>query len=501
MCINTESNALTTSRLNTISSKGVVRMTKRSIEDDNQSEKRKVDNIQGNYTQVRAILFMAAASAIHFAGYELARSGTMALFTSSTIGFQSPTASPLSTICTMPFSLLLLWIYTKSLDRWGPRRSLFLSTVAFAVMMASGAWIIDILEANLLTAHNDDMKRMAQGTIFALNVAQSAFVQLLYTQHWSFLGSIAKDWAGATVWFAPIAGLGSIASTMAALCVQPLVADYGLTGLLWASSVFFFVSSMASDTAYRIAMRHHFEPSRNQCKTSSSSNTSSTRNPSSMHSRAALIDTSVRLFARVPALASLCVEVLACQTVSSIINFLFVLKVKECIPNDMQRATWTGLCYAWINGISGVLQFFVIPFWVRKDLQHQSLWLLMPLTMMVCATFMIYESEHLTLILVTASFSIYKVLEYSVRGVVVEMLYMSLDYESRFFGKEVIGLFVDRLGKSSTAIVLAVVTNVFGQSPQLDKAFVQALSVSSLMWLFASYPLAQHNSHNKVKVQ
>jgi ATP/ADP translocase len=508
------------------------------------------NNKNNHYAKVRAILFMAAASAIHFAGYELARSGTMALFTSSTIGFQSPSASPISTICMMPFSLLLLWVYTKTLGMWGPRISLFLSALAFAIMVASGAWIIDMIQANLLSMtigqlRDDDdcdidqqqqnqqwssqilvWKRLAQGTIFALNVAEGAFVQLLYTQHWSFLGSIAKDWAGATVWFAPIAGLGSIASTIAALSVEPLMTNYGLTGLLWTASIFLLVSSIASDTAYRIAIQHQFEPSRNQGPTTSSASSTQKSASSSMPSHTALIDTSVQLFARVPALASLCVEVLACQSVSSIINFLFILKVKECIPNDQHRAAWTGLCYAWINGLSGFLQFCVIPFWIGKDssssqsstkgepqfsssLQqqqpqpqhHQSLWLLMPLTMMVSATFMIYESEHLTLLLVTASFSIYKVLEYSVRGVVVEMLYMSLDYESRFVGKEVIGLFVDRLGKSSTAIILTVVTNVFDQSPQLDKVFVQALSVSSLMWLFASYPLAQHNGHSKVKVQ
>lgn len=476
---------------------------------------------ESNYARVRAILFMAAASAVHFAGFELARSGTMALFTSSTSGFQSPSAGPLSTICMTPFSLLLLWVYTKSLDKWGPRRSLCLSTVTFATLMASGAWTMDRLMPHLLEERFDDdlngsperealfWKRMAQATIFALNVAESAFVQLLYTQHWSFIGSISKDWAGATVWFAPIAGLGSIASTVAGLCVEPLVAAYGLTGLLWAASVFLLVSSLASDTAYRISLTHLFEPSRHDFKTPGAEKAAVS------HSPASLADTSLRLFARVPVLAHLCAEVLTCQSVSSIINFLFVLKVKECIPNDQQRASWTGLCYAWINGISGILQFCVVPFWMRRysrsqpqppppqreSPQQQSLWLLMPLTMMVSATLMIYEAENLTLLLVTATFSLHKVLEYSVRGVVVEMLYMSLDYESRFFGKEVIGLFVDRLGKSSTAVVLSVVTNVFGQSPELDKAFVQALSVSSLMWLFASYPLAQHHSRFQGKVK
>jgi hypothetical protein len=131
-----------------------------------------------------------------------------------------------------------------------------------------------------------------------------------------------------------------------------------------------------------------------------------------------------------------------------------------------------------------------------------------------------YEKQT-TLHLVAATFSLFKALEYSVRGVTIEMvcsmrvvnaqisqtrlsvatnplshsvliviqLYVSLDYESRFVGKEIIGLFVNRLGKSGMAVILSLVTSLFGSSPILDKAFVQALSVSSFLWLFASYPL------------
>jgi hypothetical protein len=40
--------------------------------------------------------------------------------------------------------------------------------------------------------------------------------------------------------------------------------------------------------------------------------------------------------------------------------------------------------------------------------------------------------------------------------------HVSLDYESRFFGKEIIGLFVNRFGKSSMAALLLLVTNLNG---------------------------------------
>jgi ATP/ADP translocase len=451
---------------------------------------------------------MAVASAVHFAGFEFARSGTIALFTSTKTGFVTPSASPISTICMTPFSLVVLWLYTKSLERWGPRKSLMFSTIMFAWLVASSAFVLSNLETLIdeSHAHCHLWKKLAQATVFSLNVAQSSFVQLLYTQHWSFIGSISKEWEGASMWFAPIAGLGSLASTMAALGVQPVVQRFGLTGSLWASSIFLLASGIAADKAYRIALRHDFEPYSCQNKQQTLKRKRHFRKASPSHS-GSLLAMSLRLFHRVPVLANLCIEVLTCQSVSSIINFLFLLAVKECIPDDHHRASWTATWYARINFFSGILQFFVLPLVLRyfernyhnNKHQQRRLWLLMPVTMMMCATLMTYQAEDLSLFLVTATFALYKTLEYSVRGVAVEMVYVNLDYESRFFGKEVIGLFVERIGKSGTAVILSLVSWTFGNSAMLDKAFVQALSLASLLWLFASYPLAHPTGKEKLQ--
>lgn len=479
--------------------------------DDETTPKKKQQNYppQKSFARVQSVLFMATASALHFAGLEFARSGTMALFTSDKMGFSSPSASPLSTICMTPFSILVLWTYTKSLERWGPRKSLIGSTLLFSLLLASSAVILSILEALMDHGSNnqdDDLqclwfwRRLAQATIFSLNVAQSSFVQLLYTQHWSFIGSVSKEWEGATMWFAPIAGLGSIASTFAALAVQPVVREFGLMGLLGASSLFLLASSCAAGVAYYIAMTHRFEPNTTRDQTTKNYGMEKRLENHS----GSLVNTSLRLFARVPVLANLCMEVLACQGVSSIMNFMFLLKVKECISDDQLRASWTSTWYARINFFSGVLQFGVLPLLIKrwrtqsKNDNQRKVWLLMPLSMMACATLMTYQTEGLSLLLVTVSFALYKTLEYSVRGVAVEMVYVNLDYESRFFGKEVIGLFVDRLGKSSTAVVLSMVPYLFGgESACLDKVFVQALSCGSFLWLAASYPLSQTSSKEK----
>jgi ATP/ADP translocase len=526
------------------------------------------------YARVKSILFMSSASAVHLGAFEIARGATMALFTSQRTGFSSnPSASPISTVCMTPFSLALLWLYTKTLDRYGPHKSLCLSTLAFAVLLVVCGWILFVIDPHLSPTQQDEevgtsinneeedyknlspsfqttWKRLAQTTIFVLHVAGSAFVQLLYTQHWSFLGSVvAVDDGGdgnskrstatkaagssrsssssATMWFAPIAGLGSVASTVIGLCMPMLVDKFGLIGLLSVASFVLLLSGVCADQAYRIALRNGFEPGHFNNSTSNSKNTtcSDINNDKNSHHQDSLVQASFKLFTRVPILASLCLEVLACQSVSSIIHFLFMLKVQQSIPDDSHRASWTGRCYAWINACSGILQFVVLPLLMRvggddsetnskssiegekcnngsnviidddaTSRQQRRLWLIMPVTMMICATLLIYynhENEE-SLSLVTATFGLYKVLEYSVRGVAMETLYASLDYESRFLGKELIGMVVDRVGRSSTAVVLSCITNIFGLSPLLDKAFVQALSVSSLLWLVASFPLANY---------
>jgi hypothetical protein len=88
--------------------------------------------------------------------------------------------------------------------------------------------------------------------LFILFVYQSANVQFLYTQHWSFLGSILTSEEG-KLWFAPIAGVGSIASTLAAASVPQLVERIGLLGLLGFAGFVIGSSCYFGDAAYRVA--------------------------------------------------------------------------------------------------------------------------------------------------------------------------------------------------------------------------------------------------------
>ena len=88
--------------------------------------------------------------------------------------------------------------------------------------------------------------------------------------------------------------------------------------------------------------------------------------------------------------------------------------------------------YAWINGGSGVLQFGVLPLFLGRMGQHtRYLWLIMPFFVVFSAIYMNWkmamnvsgEDDGSVLVdVMTTSFCVIKILEYSLRGVLTEMV-------------------------------------------------------------------------------
>lgn len=79
-----------------------------------------------------------------------------------------------------------------------------------------------------------------------------------------------------------------------------------------------------------------------------------------------------------------------------------------------------------------------------------------------------------------------------------QQIYVSMDYESRFLGKEIVGLVANRVGKSATAIGLAIIT--LGVDPGVFRCVTPfLLCIISCLWLFASYRLVICLNKNKVE--
>ena len=113
------------------------------------------------------------------------------------------------------------------------------------------------------------------------------------------------------------------------------------------------------------------------------------------------------------------------------------------------------------------------------------------------AVFMAYTQDW-SLWLVSASFVLMKTLEYSLRHSMIESVYVSLDQESRFVGKEIIAMFANRFGKSLVALVLTVVNVLFsGALPYVQTS----LLVLCAAWLAVSYRLMVVLARRRARVE
>mmetsp|Transcript_5122 Transcript_5122/g.9733 ORF Transcript_5122/g.9733 Transcript_5122/m.9733 type:complete len:513 (-) Transcript_5122:697-2235(-) len=449
-------------------------------------------------SKLQAVTYMALCMAIHFAGHEFARAPTSSLFTSKLLGFQSPSALPLAVGCVSPFSVILLNAFQSILEKYGPRRALSQSTIVYSIFLISVAILLKRLGNQGINENSYimqwpsicDCKGLVKTLLFSLFVYQSANVQFLYTQHWSFLGSILTPQEG-KLWFAPIAGVGSIASTVAAANVSRLVERIGLLGLLGFAGLVIGASSAFGDMAYRVARESGFESIHDDDKKSEERNKQPGSKEMVQDDGSRVNFGSMNLFRRVPILRAMFVEVILSQCLSSVLNFQFMVKVKEAIIDDEDRASWTGKCYAWINGISGFMQFFVLPICTQK-IPLSWLWIMMPLVMGCLTLMQLYEKQP-SLKLVGVTFLSMKTIEYSLRGQVSEMVFASLDYESRFIGKQKINLFANRLGKSAMAVTLFLLaTYLDKEDSELNHILVYGSNLIAFIWLISTIHLTRY---------
>jgi ATP/ADP translocase len=102
---------------------------------------------------------------------------------------------------------------------------------------------------------------------------------------------------------------------------------------------------------------------------------------------------------------------------------------------------------------------------------------------------------------VTVSFCLEKVLEYSIRGTLMEMVFVTLDYESVFFGKEIIGLVANRLGKGVMAIFLAGIMSLAANRRDMMDNLHQLLVVISFAWFYVTFNMTKLLKEHKQKQQ
>jgi hypothetical protein len=374
-----------------------------------------------------ATVYMAFAMALHFGGYEFIRNACLSLFTSTETGFSSAAAFPLANGLISPFSIFLLYGYGQQLERSGPRvalRNTTLCSILFIVTVTSSLYGCQLL----------GLPRSVSQTLVGLAfLFQSSYQHLLYTQQWSFVGSVVTPNEGAK-WFGIMTGCSSLFCSFTGSLVPKLVPVTGLLGLMRLTAVTLTGSALCADRAYALSEQYGFDPSkqRQQIQQQSKSQEANaaiqpTTSAQSKFSQA------LALFRRVPTLGVLFAEVLSFQSLNTILNVAFVRSLKQDIVNDQLRAAYTGKFYSAINAASALLQFIVVPLCLKYT-EPAMIWRLMPLIPLAVCLPQLFQGQ-LSLTLLAAAFFAAKVMDYGGRSVLYIMVYQPLDFESRYVGK------------------------------------------------------------------
>lgn len=422
--------------------------------------------------RAQAVICMAIAMALHYTGYSFARPSTVALFTSAKTGYaKSPAAFPLAMAFISPVSLGLLMMYGRALHRFGPNGALSLTTLLCSGVLSGSAFLILSLQNSAATLFSVPLVKLICGPLF---VFRESYVQMLTSQYWSFMSSVLTPAQSAT-WFAPISGLTSIASALAGMNVSRLVRRVGLPGALITTSFMMLLSLLPVRTAYSIADKNGFNPSKE--KKSIGKETESK----------GMIAKAASLFAREPTLGALFLEIICAQGLATVLSVCFVTKLSAAIPDDSLRAGWMGKFFAWTNVCSMTIQFGVLPH-LMKVIEPRSLWRALPIVMVVLSSFQALQKVP-SLYLVSGSLLAMKALEYSARRLLDEMVFVPLDFESRFLGKEVIGVFGYRFGKSTMSLFLSGLTATFGNMGLQQLSMLT--SGTALLWFTMAWRLSK----------
>jgi hypothetical protein len=309
-------------------------------------------------------IFFFFTQALHFGGYEFFRNSILALFTSSEFGFSHAAAYPLANGLISPFSLLLLWGYGQQLGNKGPRLALYNTTLGSILFIAVSCLI---LQLSLSLGGGGALavpKVVHQAIIGVTFLFQSSYQYLLYTQQWSFVGSVLTPQEGAT-WFATLAGCSSLLSSLCGAVIPYMLPYTGLLGLMATTCITLTLCLWCSDRAYSLAQQHGFDPASAKSPTKTNDKEEKDKNSSKTTGRTVGAADTIRLFRRVPTLAALMLEVLTFQSLNTILNVAFVRATRLEIPNDILRSAYTSRFFSYINAVSATLQFLILPTFMK----------------------------------------------------------------------------------------------------------------------------------------
>jgi AAA family ATP:ADP antiporter len=156
----------------------------------------------------------------------------------------------------------------------------------------------------------------------------------------------------------------------------------------------------------------------------------------------------------------ICCMVGLAQFIINIADFKFNLAFEAAVPTSDLRTAYLGNIYTWINGLTFIFQFLLLPF-ILLRVSEKNLHLFIPLSFSVCLVALMLGPQ-IGLIPIAALYIYFKAADYSFFSAGKEILYQPLQGPQKYGAKYLTDMLVYRSAKAVIAVLL-----IYLQSPSI----------------------------------
>ena len=329
---------------------------------------------------------------------------------------------------------LLMFPYGFLLERSGPLKTVWLTTLLSLLLLIFPFFI------------------RKKETVFILYIWKDAFIVLLLEQFWAFVNSIATVDKGKR-FYGYLLLLGSIGAIMGNQAVANFVESIGSWNLYLIGSLIVSLFIIPLHIAYRLAKSPRISIDRDKRIKSLSG---------------------VSLFFKNPYLITIAGLVTMDQIVVATLDVSFHHTLSTAFLSQDHLSSFEGRFWSWVNGGSLFLQLITPS--ILKVVDIRWIHLFIPLTqLLTIGSTLIYP----TLITSSIAFAWIKIVDYSIFKASKEILYIPLDFDSRYKAKLLIDMVIYRATKGLTGLSFSLITKlVLKVAPILSPIAL----ISSILW-------------------
>jgi len=392
-----------------------------------------------NFTRSEKLfIFFAMCSAALICGeYAITRPTSNALF----LTVFSVKAYPWVWLATVPLNLLVITLYNRFLPKIGPLRTLCI----FALITMS----INALSGLLYSRYPQ--------FIFFQYAWKDIYVLLMLKQLWSMIHSTIPA-ARAKYLYGAIYGMGTLGAISGSLIPSFLAVQMGSEKLLFLTLPAYLLLIFAYTASFRLSGVN-----------GDSFQQDLTSDPRSREG--------FSLIRRSPFLIAILLLVVFMQVSVGLMEYQFNAHLEHHILDKDLRTAYCGQISAWVN-ISSLLLQFVGGFLMIRILGVRRSHFMIPILLLTSGlTFWIFPSFAI----LSFSYVFIKAIDFSLFGVIREMLYIPLQLDEKYRAKAIIDVFAYRTSKAFVSLGLLILQAV-AASYILPAASLLSLAVF-LGWL------------------